>query len=61
MFSNPELNHAQLIETTLRSRPLEVTYYGQDGDDPYDKPLSRMDSHGGWIASAADLARFADE
>src|SRR5260221_12989335 len=36
----------------------EVLYYGQVGDDPYDKPLSRMDSQGGWIASASDLARF---
>jgi CubicO group peptidase (beta-lactamase class C family) len=118
MFSNPELNHAQLIQWTLRNRPLEhepgttyaysnfgycllgriietimavpyadaakrlvlepcgvtdmeiagntkadrqdeeVVYYGQDGDDPYDKQLSRMDSHGGWIATASDLARF---
>jgi CubicO group peptidase (beta-lactamase class C family) len=36
----------------------EVTYYGQSGEDPYAMNVSRMDSHGGWIATAADLARF---
>ncbi|WP_051953351.1 serine hydrolase domain-containing protein [Methylocapsa aurea] len=28
-------------------------------DDPYAIPVARMDSHGGWIASAIDLVRFA--
>ena len=37
----------------------EVVYYGQEGDDPYEPPVRRMDSHGGWIASAVDLVRFA--
>ena len=36
----------------------EVTYYGQSGEDPYAYNISRMDSHGGWVATAADLARF---
>lgn len=36
----------------------EVTYYGQSGEDPYAYQISRMDSHGGWIATAADLARL---
>src|SRR5262249_37060823 len=117
MFSHPELNHAQLIERTLRERPLdhvpgevfaysnfgycllgrviekitrraydthvgesilkrcgvtdmaiagntlaqrqqgEVKYYGQDGN-PYGMNVTRMDSHGGWIARAADLVQF---
>lgn len=38
----------------------EVFYHGQGGEDPY-KPsinVSRMDSHGGWIATAADLTRL---
>jgi CubicO group peptidase (beta-lactamase class C family) len=46
--------------------PEEVTYYGQpskDGqnhyDDPYAINVSRMDSHGGWIATSSDLVRFA--
>jgi CubicO group peptidase (beta-lactamase class C family) len=36
----------------------EVTYYGQSGEDPYAYNITRMDSHGGWVATAADLARF---
>jgi CubicO group peptidase (beta-lactamase class C family) len=37
----------------------EVRYYGQGGEDPYSMQVSRMDSHGGWVASATDLLRFA--
>ena len=37
----------------------EVLYYGQSGDgDPYGMNVTRMDSHGGWLATATDLARF---
>jgi len=36
----------------------EVTYHGQ-GENPYDMNIRRMDSHGGWLASASDLVRFA--
>ncbi|NND78852.1 MAG: beta-lactamase family protein [Maribacter sp.] len=36
----------------------EVTYYSNWGD-PYSMNVSRMDSHGGWIASTKDLALFA--
>jgi CubicO group peptidase (beta-lactamase class C family) len=44
---------------TLEERALhEVTYYGQNGENPYDMNVARMDSHGGWLASAADLVRF---
>lgn len=35
----------------------EVKYYGQSGEDPYIYNISRMDSHGGWIGTATDLAR----
>ena len=42
---------------TLGDRlPGEVKYFGQDGEDPYAFNLHRMDSHGGWIATARDLA-----
>jgi CubicO group peptidase (beta-lactamase class C family) len=44
--------------TLAQKLPKEVTYYGQYGEDPYAYNISRMDSHGGWIATAADLARF---
>lgn len=43
---------------TLSDRyPGEVKYY-QSEFSPYNMNVTRMDSHGGWIASATDLARF---
>ena len=43
---------------TLAERmPNEVMYTGQ-GASPYAFNLARMDAHGGWIASAVDLAKF---
>ena len=44
--------------TLADRKPNEVKYYGQSGEDPYIYNVTRMDSHGGWIASASDLARF---
>ena len=35
--------------TLAQRRRGEVKYYGQ-GDNPYDMNVTRMDSHGGWIA-----------
>lgn len=37
----------------------EVVYYGQAGADPYNMRITRMDAHGGWIATAPDLVRIA--
>jgi CubicO group peptidase (beta-lactamase class C family) len=37
----------------------EVRYVSNDDGNPYRLPVSRMDSHGGWISSADDLLRFA--
>ena len=51
--------------STLAERAkMEVTYYAQDfgvllGINPYGMNIARMDSHGGWIASAGDLVQFA--
>ena len=42
-------------------RPQEVRYYPQGGGDPYGSNVRRMDSHGGWIATAGDLVRFANK
>jgi CubicO group peptidase (beta-lactamase class C family) len=38
----------------------EVRYYGPPGVDPYRANVARMDSHGGWIASARDVVQFAN-
>ncbi len=37
--------------------PGEVVYY-DDRESPYEMDVARMDSHGGWIATASDLVRF---
>lgn len=50
----------RIAGNTLADRaPGEVVYYGAGGQDPYDMNVRRMDSHGGWLATARDLARFA--
>jgi CubicO group peptidase (beta-lactamase class C family) len=38
--------------------PNEVVYYGQFGENPYGMNVTRMDSHGGWIATSSDLVKF---
>lgn len=40
-------------------QPGEVRYHKGAKDDPYALNVTRMDSHGGWIASASAIARFA--
>jgi CubicO group peptidase (beta-lactamase class C family) len=50
----------RIAGNTLAERaPGEVVYYGAEGQDPYDMNVRRMDSHGGWLATARDLAMFA--
>lgn len=44
--------------TLADRKPNEVLYNGQNGSNPYNMNVARMDAHGGWIASATDLARF---
>jgi CubicO group peptidase (beta-lactamase class C family) len=38
--------------------PNEVIYYGQYSEDPYKINVTRMDSHGGWVATPMDLVQF---
>jgi len=44
--------------TMEEGAPGGVIYYGQNGEDPYDMNVARMDSHGGWLATARDLVAF---
>jgi len=44
--------------TLAQRKAGEVLYNGQGGEDPYNMNITRMDSHGGWLATATDLARF---
>jgi CubicO group peptidase (beta-lactamase class C family) len=54
------VSRMRISGNTLAERaPGEVVYYGQGGEDPYDMNVRRMDSHGGWLATAADVVRFA--
>jgi CubicO group peptidase (beta-lactamase class C family) len=41
-------------------QPLEVVYYGQQGENPYGPTINvrRMDAHGGWLGTAEDLTRL---
>ncbi len=49
----------QIAGNTLRDRAAnEVKYHDQLGGDPYGMNVARMDSHGGWIATPADLTTF---
>ena len=49
----------RIAGNTLKERTTqEVVYYGQRGEDPYNMNVTRMDSHGGWLATARDLALF---
>lgn len=51
----------QIAGNTLKQRaPNEVVYYGQYGEDPYKMNVTRMDSHGGWIATPSNLVQFLD-
>ncbi|MFY0255110.1 serine hydrolase domain-containing protein [Chitinophaga sp. 30R24] len=53
------INNMQIGGNTQAERkPGEVVYYGQHGEQPYLYNITRMDAHGGWIASATDLARL---
>ncbi|MEL6106807.1 MAG: serine hydrolase domain-containing protein [Planctomycetota bacterium] len=37
----------------------EVLYYGDGDENPYGFNASRLDAHGGWVASPTDLVRLA--
>ncbi|TQF02586.1 beta-lactamase family protein [Kitasatospora acidiphila] len=45
-------------DSLAERRNNEVVYVQQGAVSPYDIRISRMDSHGGWIASPTELMRF---
>ncbi len=50
----------RIAGNTLADRaPNEAVYYGGGGQNPYGMNVRRMDSHGGWLATARDLTMFA--
>ncbi|HRH41067.1 MAG TPA: serine hydrolase domain-containing protein [Pyrinomonadaceae bacterium] len=61
ILSKCDISDMQIGGNTLAERnPNEVIYYNQQGDsNPYGMNVRRMDSHGGWLATASDLVKFA--
>lgn len=50
----------RIAGSTLAERAAEeVTYHANGVGNPYGMNVARMDSHGGWLATAGDLVRFA--
>lgn len=59
ILSRCGIRDMRIAGNTLQERfPEEVIYSGQNGENPYDMNLARMDSHGGWLATARDLVMF---
>jgi CubicO group peptidase (beta-lactamase class C family) len=59
VFQPCGMTSCDLAGNTLAERkPIEVVYSDQNGYDPYGFNFRRMDSHGGWISTSQDLARF---
>jgi CubicO group peptidase (beta-lactamase class C family) len=55
------ISNMRIAGNTLRQRaPEEAVYVGQYNEDPYKMNVARMDSHGGWIATASSLVQFLD-
>lgn len=53
------IREMEIAGNTLADRkPNEVVYEGQGGENPYNMNVSRMDAHGGWLATPTDLVRF---
>lgn len=46
-------------DTPAQRRADEVRYHDQNNDNPYNKNMRRLDSAGGWLGTAAEVARFA--
>jgi CubicO group peptidase (beta-lactamase class C family) len=55
------INGMRIAANSIKQRAdNEVVYYGQYGEDPYKMNVTRMDSHGGWIATPSNLVQFLD-
>jgi CubicO group peptidase (beta-lactamase class C family) len=50
----------RIAGSTLADRAAEeVIYHANGAGNPYGMNVARMDSHGGWLATAGDLVKFA--
>jgi len=62
VFTPCGIKSMRIAGNTLADRqPSEVMYLTEKPGAAYTLNVSRMDSHGGWIATAGDLVRFASQ
>lgn len=62
VFSKCGITSMEIAGNTLAERkPNEVMYITSRPGAAYGMNVARMDSHGGWISTAADLVRFASQ
>ena len=62
VLSKCGITSMQIAGNTLaKRRPQEVMYLTAEPGAAYGMNVTRMDSHGGWIATAGDLVRFASQ
>lgn len=62
IFSKCDITTIRIAGNTLAERqPKEVMYLTEKTGAAYGMNVARMDSHGGWIATAGDLVRFASQ
>lgn len=60
VFAKCGITTMRIAGNTLAERaPNEVTYFANGAGNPYGMNVTRMDSHGGWLANAGDLVQFA--
>jgi CubicO group peptidase (beta-lactamase class C family) len=59
ILSRSGVRDMRISGNTLKERfPEEVVYYDKNGENPYGMNVTRMDSHGGWLATPRDLVLF---
>jgi CubicO group peptidase (beta-lactamase class C family) len=62
LLSKCGITSMEIAGNTLAERhPHEVMYHTPKANAAYSMNVARMDSHGGWIATAGDLVRFVSQ
>ena len=62
MLTKCQITSMKLAGDTLAERQTkEVMYLSEPPEEAYEMQVARMDSHGGWIATAGDLVRFSSQ
>ncbi len=59
VFHPAGITQMRIAGNTLALRAPQEVVYGASDSDAYGMNVTRMDAHGGWVASARDLVRFA--